>query len=112
MARRPKISVQHVQTPVTLDNIAPLGRIGVLSLATDFNIEQDLRRIFPPGFQILTNRITNANPLTFANLRAMAGDVTRAAAGMPSSTAARPAPSRSATQGTTSWCTRPGRKFR
>ena len=82
MARRPKISVQHVQTPVTLDNIAPLGRIGVLSLATDFNIEQDLRRIFPPGFQILTNRITNANPLTFANLRAMAGDVTRAAAGI------------------------------
>jgi len=82
MVSEPNITVQHVQTPVTLDDIAPLGRIGVLSLATDFNIEQDLRRIFPPGFEILTNRITNANPLTIGNLRAMAGDVTRAAAGI------------------------------
>jgi len=77
-----KINVQKVQTPVALDQIAPLGRIGVLSLATDFNIEQDLRRLFPEGFEIFTNRITNANPLTLANLRAMAGDVTRAAAGI------------------------------
>jgi maleate isomerase len=36
----------------------------------------------PPGVEIFTNRVTNANPVTMANHRAMAGDVTRAAAGI------------------------------
>lgn len=82
MSAEVTINIQQVQTPVTLDDIAPLGRIGVVSLATDYNIEQDLRRILPQGFQILTNRVKNANPLTIDNLRAMASDVTRAAAGI------------------------------
>jgi len=29
-----------------LDHLAPAGRIGVITLATDFNIESDLRQIY------------------------------------------------------------------
>lgn len=77
-----KINVEQVRVPVELDAIAPFGRVGLLALATDFNSEQDLRRIFPEGMEIFTNRIKNANPTTIENLRAMAGDVTRAAEGI------------------------------
>jgi maleate isomerase len=76
------VNTQQVSVPVELDTIAPLGRIGLLALATDFNSEQDLRRIFPDGMEIFTNRIKNTNPTTIENLRAMAGDVTRAAEGI------------------------------
>lgn len=65
-----------------LDTIDPNGRIGVITLATDFNIESDLRRIVPPGVEILTNRVLNANPLTLESLRAMGPDIARAAAGI------------------------------
>lgn len=76
------INVETVTVPVQLDRIAPLGRIGLLALATDFNTEQDLRRMLPNGLEVFTNRIMNANPTTIENLRAMAGDITRAAAGI------------------------------
>ncbi|MEJ2472001.1 MAG: hypothetical protein P8Y96_12940, partial [Desulfuromonadales bacterium] len=76
------INVQNVQVQVRLDTIAPLGRVGLLALATDFNSEQDLRRIFPAGIEIFTNRIKYTNPTTTDNLRAMAGDLTRAAEGI------------------------------
>lgn len=82
MNKKQPVNVQKVQAPVELDKIAPLGRVGLLALATDFNSEQDLRRIFPEGLEIFTNRIKNANPTTIENLRAMAGDVTRAAEGI------------------------------
>ena len=65
--------------------LAPLGargRIGLLALATDVNSERDLRRMAPEGVEIFTNRIANADPVTLDNLRAMAGDVTRAACGI------------------------------
>ena len=65
-----------------LENIAPGGRIGLLALATDFNSETDLRRMLPDGVDLFTNRVLNANPLTIENLRAMAGDITRAATGI------------------------------
>ena len=58
------------------------GRIGVVALATDLTIESDLRRMMPPGAEIFTNRVQNANPLTLENLRAMRGDIRRAAAGL------------------------------
>ena len=64
------------------EDIAPLGRIGFLALATDYNSEQDLRHILPKGTQLFTNRVANANPMTLENLRAMAPDITRAAAGL------------------------------
>ncbi len=66
----------------SFDDIAPGGRIGLLALATDYNSETDLRRILPQGVDLFTNRVLNANPLTIENLRAMSGDVTRAAAGI------------------------------
>ena len=65
-----------------LENIAPGGRIGLLALATDFNSETDLRRMLPDGVDLFPNRVLNANPLTIENLRAMAGDITRAATGI------------------------------
>lgn len=65
-----------------LEPVGAHGRIGLLALATDVNSETDLRRMAPPGVEIFTNRITNANPVTLDNLRAMAGDITRAAGGI------------------------------
>ncbi len=65
-----------------LENIAPLGKLGVVALATDLTIERDLRRMLPEGVGIFTNRVLNANPMTLANLRAMEGDLARAAAGI------------------------------
>lgn len=58
------------------------GRIGLVALATDVNSEADLRRMAPTGIEIFTNRVTNANPTTIENLRAMAGDISRAACGI------------------------------
>ena len=63
--------------------LEPAGRrIGVVALATDLTIERDLRLMLPPRVEIFTNRVHNANPLTLANLRAMRGDIARAAAGL------------------------------
>ena len=71
-----------LQHDITLDSIAPLGRIGLIALATDFNSEQDLRRMYPDGVEVFTNRVLNANPVTLQNLRNMAGDISRAAGGI------------------------------
>jgi maleate isomerase len=65
-----------------LEPVGAQGRIGLLALATDLNSEAELRRMTPPGVEIFTNRIANANPVTINNLRAMAGDITRAARGI------------------------------
>ena len=64
------------------DDIAPGGRVGLVALATDYNSETDLRRIFPAGVDLFTNRVMNANPVTIENLRGMSGDITRAAKGI------------------------------
>lgn len=69
-------TVEHRQP---LEHLAPAGRIGVIALATDFNIEQDLRRIYPQGVEIFTSRVRNVNPLTIENLRAMAPGIGTAA---------------------------------
>ena len=55
----------------TLDKIAPDGRIGLISLATDFTIEQEIRLMLPETIGLYVNRVRNANPLTLENLRAM-----------------------------------------
>ena len=65
-----------------LEDIAPGGRVGLIALATDLNSETDLRRMFPDGVEMFTNRVLNANPVTLENLRAMGGDITRAARGI------------------------------
>ncbi len=63
-----------------LEHLAPLGRIGLIALATDFNIESDLRRIYPGGIEIFTSRVLNINPLTIENLRTMAPKISSVAA--------------------------------
>jgi len=64
------------------EDIAPGGRIGLIALATDYNSETDIRRMIPEGVDMFTNRVLNANPITIENLRAMSGDITRAAEGI------------------------------
>ncbi len=73
---RKNVTVEHRQP---LEHLAPAGRIGVIALATDFNIEQDLRRIYPQGVEIFTSRVRNVNPLTMENLRSMAPGISAAA---------------------------------
>ena len=75
-------TIRELTLDFQLDRIAPGGRISLLALATNFNSEQDLRHLLPEGVEIFTNRIENANPVTLANLRAMAGDITQTARGM------------------------------
>ena len=64
----------------SLERIAPDGRIGVITLATDINIEQDLRRIYPSTVEMFTSRVLNVNPLTIENLRLMAPRISDTAA--------------------------------
>ena len=71
-----------IEHDIQLDEVAPAGRIGLIALATDFNSEQDLRRMYPDGVEVFTNRVLNANPVTMQNLRSMAGDISRAAGGI------------------------------
>jgi len=61
-----------VKHKYSLEHLAPAGRIGLIALATDFNIEQDLRRFCPNDVEIFTSRVRNINPLTIENLRSMA----------------------------------------
>jgi len=69
-------TVKHQQP---LEYLAPAGRIGVISLATDFNIEADLQRIYPDDVQFFTSRVRNVNPLTIENLRSMAPGISATA---------------------------------
>jgi maleate isomerase len=71
-----RTTVQHKQP---LEHLAPGGRIGVIALATDFNIESDLRLMYPPDVQFFTSRVKNTNPLTIENLRTMAPGISTAA---------------------------------
>ncbi len=71
-----------VQFTDKLHPAADGGRIGVVALATDLTIERDMRKMLPPGVEMFTNRVLNANPLTPENLRGMRGDIARAAAGL------------------------------
>lgn len=73
------MKIETVTHRQPLERLAPAGRIGVIALATDFNIEQDLRRIYPQGVEIFTNRVRNVNPLTIENLRSMEPGIRAAA---------------------------------
>lgn len=71
--------IKTIQHRRPLENLAPVGCVGIIALATDFNIETDLRRIYPEGTEIFTTRVRNTNPLTIENLRAMAPYISNAA---------------------------------
>jgi maleate isomerase len=79
------MSVSHAVTPepadvpYSPDPVGPAGRIGLITLATDFNSEDDLRAILPADVRLFTTRIENANPVTVENLKSMAADLPRAA---------------------------------
>lgn len=63
-----------------LDALGSGGRIGVIALATDFNIEQELHRLYPSGVELFTSRVLNQNPLTIDNLRTMKPGICKTAA--------------------------------
>lgn len=69
-------TIQHQQP---LDHLASAGRVGVISLATDFNIETDLKRMYPEQVGFFTSRVRNYNPLTLENLRRMTPGISAAA---------------------------------
>ncbi|MFV1852567.1 MAG: Asp/Glu racemase [Thalassospira sp.] len=79
MSVSPTVTPEPVDLPYSPDPVGPAGRIGLITLATDFNSEDDLRGILPEDVRLFTTRIENANPVTVENLRAMAGDLPRAA---------------------------------
>ena len=80
--QNPANIVVDINEQIPLETIAPDGRIGMVALATDYNIEQDLRRMLPLSVEMFTNRVINFNPLTSENLLAMADDISRAAGGI------------------------------
>ena len=67
---------------LALDHYPAAGRVGLLALASDFCLEDDLRRMLPSTIGVFTNRVTNRMPLTHENLEAMRGDIARAAAAL------------------------------
>jgi maleate isomerase len=68
-----------LQPKQPLEHLAQGGRVGLISLATDFNIEDDLARLYPDDVSFFTSRVRNYNPLTTENLRRMAPGITQAA---------------------------------
>ena len=79
MSVSPAVTPEPVNLSYSPDPVGPAGRIGLITLATDFNSEDDLRGILPDDVRLFTTRIENANPVTVDNLRAMANDLPRAA---------------------------------
>jgi maleate isomerase len=73
------MNIKKLEHQYPLQPIAPLGRIGVIALGTDINIEQDLRRMYPKGVEIFTSRVRNYNPLNIENLRRMSETMTATA---------------------------------
>lgn len=63
-----------------LDALGSGGRVGVIALATDVNIEKELHRLFPPGVELFTSRVLNHNPLTIDNLCTMKPGIRKTAA--------------------------------
>jgi maleate isomerase len=70
---------ESVDLEFTFENITPKGRVGLMALATDLNIEDDLRRLLPASVKMFTSRIANSNPITIASLRNTARNIIRTA---------------------------------
>lgn len=75
----PAFRIENVDVSFAFDNIAPNGRVGLMALATDLNIEDDLRRLLPASIKMFTSRIANSNPITIASLRRTAKNIIRTA---------------------------------
>jgi len=55
------------------------ARLGLLVLATDLTVEEDVARLMPPEAGLHVSRVAYANPTTPGNLRAMAPHLAAAA---------------------------------
>jgi maleate isomerase len=55
------------------------ARLGLISLATDLTIEQDIQSLMPEGARLHVSRVAYANPTTPENLRAMAPHIAASA---------------------------------
>ncbi len=56
--------------------------IGLLALATDANVEAELRTLLPPTVRVYTNRVVNENPLTVESIHRTADKITEAGASL------------------------------
>jgi maleate isomerase len=63
---------------VVLEDATPDGRVGLLALATDANIEDNLRALLPASVGMYTTRLSHTNPITVETLRSTAGGITEA----------------------------------
>jgi maleate isomerase len=77
-----EIVVETICVKEPFEQLGPMGRVGLIALATDLCSEADLHSMFPTGVELYTNRVQNANPTTLENLRKMAPDIGRAARGI------------------------------
>ena len=77
--RQPTIDQRHL--PYMLDEgIGHRARIGIIALPDDLTIEHELRMLFDlPGVTCFVNRLPCAATITPANLKAMEGEIARAA---------------------------------
>ncbi|WP_434361135.1 Asp/Glu racemase [Parasalinivibrio latis] len=67
------MKVDNILPQFELDTLYPNGKIGLIALATDINIENNLSSLLPNNIGLFTTRIQNTNPLTMENLRKMEG---------------------------------------
>lgn len=59
--------------------IGAAGKVALIALGTDVSSETELRKYFPAGVDLYTNRVRFMNPATIENLLAMQPDIARAA---------------------------------
>lgn len=72
--------IVQLDEKIELEQVSADGRIGIVALATDVCLEQDIRRMLPTSIEVFTNRVHNVNPMTRDNLALMVNDISRAAA--------------------------------
>jgi maleate isomerase len=73
------VRIDMLDIKYEFDGIARQQRVGLMALATDWNIEDDLRRLLPTTVKMYTTRIGSTNPITVETLLASAQDITRTA---------------------------------
>lgn len=74
------MKISNIVPSQPLDKLAVAGRIGVIALSTDFNIEMDLQQLYPEQVSFFTSRVKSMQPLTIENLRKMEPDISATAA--------------------------------
>jgi maleate isomerase len=73
------IRAEMVDVQFAFEEVPLGGTVGLLALATDANVENDLHRLLPSGVGLYTTRIPNADPITIETLGATSERITTAA---------------------------------